>query len=429
MKSNKITLWVIMGLILGIIVGYISHVSAPDAAAAKNLAGYFSILTDVFLRMIKMIIGPLVFSTLVYGIASSDSKSVGRVGVKAMGWFLAASFISLLLGLLFANVLQPGVGYNLPIPAADSASTIKTNALNLKDFISHMIPKSFFEAMSGNEVLQIVVFALFFGFALSSFQDKTAKFLVNTIEEVSHVMLKVTSYVMMFAPLGVFGAVASTVTAEGLGVLTIYAKFMGSFVIALVALWTVLITAGYCFLGRDVFSLIKTMRVPMLLGFATASSEAAYPKVLEQLEKFGVKDKVSGFVLPLGYSFNLDGSMIYTSFVALFIAQVYHIDLSLTQQITMLLILMITSKGIAGVPRASLVVVAAVLPMFHLPEAGILLILGIDHFLDMGRTVTNVLGNAIATTVVAKSEGELDRAGALQAEKLDFTQEAYQNSK
>jgi len=414
MKSNKITQWVVLALILGIIVGYICNATAPDAAAAKNIAGYFSILTDVFLRMIKMIIGPLVFSTLVYGIAASDSKSVGRVGIKAMGWFLAASLISLLLGLLFANVLQPGAGYNLPMPTAGATSNIKASALNLKDFIAHMFPKSFFEAMSGNEVLQIVVFSMFFGFALSSFQDKTAKFLVGTIEEVSHVMLKVTTYVMAFAPFGVFGAVASTVTAEGLGVLSIYAKFMGSFVLALLTLWGVLIAAGYCFLGRDVFALIKQIRVPMLLGFATASSESAYPKVLEQLEKFGVNDKISGFVLPLGYSFNLDGSMIYTSFVALFIAQVYHIELSLTQQLTMLLVLMITSKGIAGVPRASLVVVAAVLPMFHLPEAGILLILGIDHFLDMGRTVTNVLGNAIATTVVAKSEGALDRAGAVQ---------------
>jgi Na+/H+-dicarboxylate symporter len=426
MKTNKITLWVLIALILGIAVGYGCHANIADPKQLKEISGYFSILTDVFLRMIKMIIGPLVFSTLVYGIATSDTKTVGRVGLKAMGWFLAASLISLLLGLLFANVLQPGVGYNLPLPAATATSDLKTSSLNLKDFIAHMFPKSFFEAMSGNEILQIVVFSLFFGFALASFQDKTAKFLVSTVEEVSHVMLKVTGYVMMFAPFGVFGAVASTITNEGLGVLTVYAKFMGSFVLALAALWTVLITAGYFFLGREVFALIKLLRVPMLLGFATASSESAYPKVLEQLEKFGVSDKVSGFVLPLGYSFNLDGSMIYTSFAALFIGQVYNIHLTLAQQITMLLVLMVTSKGIAGVPRSSLVVVAAVLPMFHLPEAGILLILGIDHFLDMCRTVTNVLGNALATSVVAKSEGALDRAAAIQAEREAALQEAYQ---
>jgi len=407
MKTNRITLWVLVALVLGIAVGYACHVSIPDPKAAKDLAGYFSILTDVFLRMIKMIIGPLVFSTLVYGIAKSDSKAVGRVGLKAMGWFMAASLVSLLLGLLFVNVLKPGVGYNLPLPAVTAASGLKTGALNLKDFIAHLFPKSFFEAMSNNEVLQIVVFSLFLGVALASFKERPLRIIVEGIGELSHAMLKITRYVMMFAPLGVFGAVASTITAEGLGVLTVYAKFMGSFVLAIFTLWAFLVAGGYFFLGKRVFSLLRLMRVPLMLGYATASSEAAYPKVLEQLERFGVKDKISGFVLPLGYSFNLDGSIMYTSFAALFIAQVYNVPLTLGQQLTMLLILLVTSKGIAGVPRASLVVVAAVLPMFNLPEAGILLILGIDHFLDMFRTATNVIGNAIATSVVAKSEGEL----------------------
>lgn len=419
MKTNKITLWVALALILGIGVGYFCHTTL-DPKAAKSLSESFSLMTDIFLRMIKMIIGPLIFSTLVHGIASSDSKTVGRVGLKAMGWFLAASLASLLLGLLFVNVLQPGVGYHLP-SATTTAANLKTNALNLKDFISHMFPKSFFEAMSNNEVLQIVVFSLFFGFAIGKIRDKVPHTLINMLGDISRVMLKVTGIVMCFAPFGVFGAVASTITVDGLGVLSVYARFLGSFILATMTLWVLLVAAGYMFLGRAVFALLKNMRVPFLLGFATASSEAAYPKVLEQLEKFGVSEKVAGFVLPLGYSFNLDGSIMYSSFAALFIAQVYNIPLSLGDQITMLLVLLVTSKGIAGVPRAALVVVAAVLPMFHLPEAGVLLLLGIDHFMDMFRTATNVIGNAIATTVVAKSENAIGapKAETVSAETAD----------
>ena len=405
MKTNRITLWVCLGLILGIAVGYYCHASM-DPKAAKALAGTFSILTDIFLRMIKMIIGPLVFSTLVYGIASSDSRSIGRVGVKAMAWFIVASLVSLSLGLLFVNVLQPGVGATMPA-AGTAATGLKTSALNLKDFISHMFPKSFFEAMSNNEVLQIVIFSLFFGFGISTMKDQLPEALIKALGQISRVMLRVTGLVMYFAPLGVFGAVAATITTDGLSVLSVYAHFLGGFVLATFTLWALLIIAGYCFLGRGVFALLKNMRVPFLLGFATASSEAAYPKVLEQLEKSGVDSKVAGFVLPLGYSFNLDGSMMYSSFAALFIAQAYNVPMSLGQQITMLLVLLVTSKGIAGVPRSALVVVAAVLPMFNLPEAGVLLLLGIDHFLDMFRTATNVIGNALATTVVAKTENAI----------------------
>ncbi len=232
--------------------------------------------------------------------------------------------------------------------------------------------------------------------------------MVQTMETLAHVMLKVTDYVMRFAPLGVFAAVAAVVTTQGLGMLSVFGKLLASFYIALAVLWTILIGAGYAVLGREVFRLIKLVRSPMLLGFSTASSESAYPKLMEQLEKFGVKNRITGFVLPLGYSFNLDGSMLYTGFAALFVAQAYGIPMSLGEQITMLLVLMISSKGVAGVPRSSLVVVAAVLPMFNLPEAGLLLIMGIDHFLDMGRTATNVLGNAIATAAVAKWEEAID---------------------
>jgi Na+/H+-dicarboxylate symporter len=409
MKRNKLTTWIAIAMVSGIAVGYLCNVIAPDAAAAKEIAGYFSIFTDIFLRLIKMIIAPLVLATLVAGLAGmGDAKAVGRIGAKALGWFIAASLCSLLIGLTMANVLRPGDSVGVPLPDAGTATNLKTAALNLKDFITHVFPKSIFESMANNEILQILIFALFFGLALGKLQNSTARSLLKTTEDVVHVMLQVTDYVMRFAPVGVFAAVASVITTQGLGILLVYGKYMGSFFLALAVLWLVLITAGYFVLGKEVFRLIKLIRGPMLIGFSTATSESAYPKLMEQLEKFGIKDRVTGFVLPLGYSFNLDGSMMYTAFAALFISQAYDIPLTLGQQITMLLVLMVSSKGIAGVPRASLVVVAAVLPMFNLPEAGLLIVMGVDHFLDMGRTVTNVLGNAIATAVVAKWENAIE---------------------
>ncbi|ABD71162.1 sodium:dicarboxylate symporter [Rhodoferax ferrireducens T118] len=409
MKMNKLTTWIIVAMLAGIAVGYVCHALAPDAAAAKEIAGYFSIFTDIFLRLIKMIIAPLVFGTLVAGLAGmGDAKAVGRIGAKALGWFVSASLCSLLIGLTMANLLRPGDSVGVPLPDAGTVTNLKTAALNLKDFITHVFPRSIFESMANNEILQILIFALFFGVALGKLQDRNAKSLLKTTEEMVHVMLQVTDYVMRFAPIGVFAAVAAVITTQGLGILLVYGRYMGSFYLALATLWLVVISAGYFVLGKDVFRLLKLVRGPMLLGFSTASSESAYPKLMEQLEKFGVKDRVTGFVLPLGYSFNLDGSMMYTTFAALFISQAYNIPMSLGQQVTMLLVLMVSSKGIAGVPRASLVVVAAVLPMFGLPEAGLLLVLGVDHFLDMGRTVTNILGNAIATAVVAKWENAID---------------------
>jgi Na+/H+-dicarboxylate symporter len=402
------------------VVGYACNTLAPDAAAAARIASYFSILTDIFLRMIKMIIAPLVFATLVSGLAAmGDSRAVGRIGAKALGWFLGASLCSLLIGLVFANLLQPGAALAVPLPDAGTAAGLKASSLNLKDFITHVFPKSLFEAMAGNEILQILIFAVFFGLALGHSHSQSARTLVTSMEEVVQVMLKMTDYVMRFAPFGVFGAVAAAVTLQGLGILAVFGKFIGSFYLALLALWVVLIGAGYLVLGRDVFRLLRLIRGPMLIGFSTATSESAYPKLMEQLEVFGIKERVIGFVLPLGYSFNLDGSMMYTTFVALFVAQAYEIPLTLGEQVTMLLVLMVSSKGIAGVPRASLVVVAAVLPMFHLPEAGLLLIMGIDHFLDMGRTVTNVVGNAVATAVVARWEGAIGAPVAGLGEEVE----------
>lgn len=409
MKMNRLTTLIMIAMVLGVVVGYACNTLAGSPAEAKEIAGYFGILTDIFLRLIKMIIAPLVFATLVVGLAGmGDPKTVGRIGAKALGWFVGASLCSLALGLVFANLLQPGANLGVPLPEVGAAVGLKTSALNLKDFITHVFPKNIFEAMATNEILQILVFAVFFGLALGQLHNQAARSLVNTMDEVVHVMLKVTNYVMRFAPLGVFGAVAGIITTQGLGMLVVFGKLLASFYIALAVLWLVLIAAGYVVLGKEVFRLLKLVRSPMLLGFSTASSESAYPKLMEQLEKFGVRDRITGFVLPLGYSFNLDGSMLYCAFAALFIGQAYGVDLSLGTQITMLLVLMISSKGVAGVPRSSLVVVAAVLPMFGLPEAGLLLILGIDHFLDMGRTATNVLGNALATAAVAKWEGAIE---------------------
>jgi Na+/H+-dicarboxylate symporter len=408
-----------IALILGIVAGYFCHQLAPDAKAAKEIAGYFSIVTEIFLRMIKMIIAPLVFSTLVAGIAGTgDSKAVGRIGVKALGWFITASLVSLTLGMIMVNILRPGEAMNLPLPDADATTNLKTSAINFRDFITHVFPKSIFEAMANNEILQILVFSVFFGFAVSAIKKESTVTLVAVIQETVHVVLKITDFVMRFAPFAVFAAIAAVVTVQGLGVLVTYGKFIGGFYFGLVVLWMVLVAAGFLVLRGRVFDLLKLLREPMMLAFSTASSEAAYPKTMEQLEKFGVKDSITGFVLPLGYSFNLDGSMMYQAFAALFIAQAYGIEMSVGQQITLLLVMMLTSKGIAGVPRASLVVVAATLPMFNLPEAGLLLIMGIDQILDMGRTVTNVIGNGIATAVVAKWEGELGEERGVDDEEM-----------
>lgn len=421
MRMNKLTTWIVVAMLLGIGVGYACNTLAPNAATAKEIASYFGMVTDIFLRLIKMIIAPLVFATLVSGLAGmGDAKAVGRVGGKALGWFVLASFMSLLLGLLFANLLQPGAAMTMPLPEAGTATNLKTTALNLKDFMTQVFPKNFFEAMGNNNILQILVFSLFFGLAVGHLRHQSGvRELNGFIDGLVPVMLKVTDYVMRFAPVGVFAAVANVVTMQGLGVLGVYGRFFACFYLTLAVLWAALVGAGYLVLGRRVLHLVNLVRSPMLIGFSTATSESAYPRLMEQLQRFGIKDRVISFVLPLGYSFNLDGSMIYTTFASLFISQAYGIPLTLEQQIVMLLVLMVSSKGIAGVPRSSLVVVAAVLPMFGLPEAGVLLIMGIDHFLDMGRTATNVLGNAIATSVVAKWEGAIDPVREASAEDGD----------
>ena len=410
--AKRLTLFILIGLVAGLVVGWSIHHAIDDgtpASAARlgEIAGYFSILTTLFLRLIRMIIAPLVFSTLVVGIAHmGDTAALGRVGLRSLGWFVCASLLSLLLGLILVNLLHPGVGLALPIPPATAASGVEKAAFNLKDFVTHIVPASMIEAMSTNEIIQIVVFSVFVGVAITAVGEKAAP-LVRATEALVAVMLQVTNYVMALAPIAVFAAVASTLAERGPGVLGDLAYFMGSFYLGLLLLWLLLIGVGFAIVGPRMAQLVRLIRAPLILAFTTASSEAAYPRTLEALDRFGVPPRIASFVLPLGYSFNLDGSMMYMTFASLFIAQAYGIHLAIGEQVVMLLVLMVTSKGIAGVPRASLVVISATLAQFHIPEAGLLLILAVDHFLDMGRSATNVIGNAVAASVVARWEGPL----------------------
>jgi Na+/H+-dicarboxylate symporter len=411
--NKRLTWYILFALVLGIIAGWAINAAIDDGTPAsaerlKAIADYMSIVTTLFLRLIKMIIAPLVFSTLVAGIAHmGDIAALGRVGLRSIAWFILATFVSLTLGLIIVTVLQPGVGLNLPIPPVTAASGVETAAFSLKDFVSHLVPASIFEAMSANEILPIVIFSVFFGVALMAIGDK-GKPIVRGVESLVQVMLQLTNYVMRFAPFAVFTAVASAIAERGPEIIFTFGKFVGSFYLGLAILWTILIGAAFVMVGPRTRHLVRYIRDPVVLAFSTASSEAAYPRTLEALDRFGVPPRIASFVLPLGYSFNLDGSMMYMTFASIFIAQAYGIDLSLGQEITMLLVLMITSKGMAGVPRASLVVIAATLSMFKIPEAGLLLILAVDHFLDMGRSATNVVGNAVASVLVARWETDLD---------------------
>ncbi|MDB5681399.1 MAG: hypothetical protein JWO16_1204, partial [Sphingomonas bacterium] len=406
--AKRLTTYIMIGLVLGLIVGWVINASigganpTPQAAALlKSIAAWFGLITTIFLHLIKMIIAPLVFGTLVVGITHmGDTGALGRVGLKSLAWFVSASLMSLTLGLILVHILQPGVGLNFPLPAINAATDIDKSAFDPLKIIAHIFPTSAIDAMATNDILQIVVFAVFFGVAITAVGER-AKPLVTAAEALTKVMLQITDYVMRFAPFAVFAAVAATLIERGPSVILKLAYFMGSVYIGLGLLWVMLGLLAYLVIGRRVGALARYIREPALVAFSTASSEAAFPRTLEALDRFGVPNKISSFVLPLGYSFNLDGSMMYMTFASLFIAQAYGIQLPLGTQIAMLLTLMITSKGIAGVPRASLVVIAATLNQFNLPEAGLLLVLAVDHFLDMGRSSTNVVGNAVAASVVA----------------------------
>jgi len=406
---GNLTVQIVIAMVLGAILGIFVHQNY-DIDFAKSFSGYVKMLATVFIRLVQMIISPLVFTTLVVGIAKlGDIKSVGRIGGKAMAWFFSASFISLLIGMFWVNVLHPGSGLNLSNIDVSAATDItqKTQSFSAQNFIEHIIPKSIVEAMANNEILQIVIFSIFFGLAAAAIGDH-AKPVVNALDKTSHIILKMVNYVMKFAPVGVFGAIAGVFAIRDLNdLLLTYAKFFGSFLVGISTLWIFLLLIGFVFLGHRLITLLKHIVSPLIIAFGTTSSEAVFPKLTEELERFGVKDRIVSFMLPLGYSFNLDGSMMYMTFASIFIAQAYGIPLDMPTQLTMLFVLMLTSKGIAGVPRASLVVVAATCGMFKIPIEGIALILPIDHFCDMFRSATNVLGNALATSVVAKWEKEV----------------------
>ncbi|WP_066648611.1 MULTISPECIES: dicarboxylate/amino acid:cation symporter [Sphingomonas] len=418
--AKRLTLYIMIGLVLGLLTGWAINSAIADGtpeatARLKEIAGWFKIVTDIFLRLIKMIIAPLVFSTLVVGIAHmGDTAALGRIGARTMGWFITASLISLSMGLLLFHAIEwivdavaPGQGFGFKLPPPSETVGLEKSAFSLSNFITHIVPTSIVDAMASNEIIQIVVFSIFAGVALTAIGER-GRPIVAGAEALAAMMLQITDYVMRAAPLAVFAAITATIAVNGLGIIVTLGLFVGSFYVGLAFLWLILFAAAFAFIGPRAGTLLRYIREPILLAFSTASSEAAYPRTLEALDRFGVPPKIASFVLPLGYSFNLDGSMMYMTFATLFIARVYGIDLSIGTQIVMLLILMVTSKGIAGVPRASLVVIAAVMGQFGIPEAGLLLILPVDQFLDMGRSGTNVVGNAVATAVVARWEGQLD---------------------
>lgn len=441
-KKNRLITIIVISMILGIIIGYginksitneipkletsyIKQLSkgnsnieqqiidANDQLYAaqlkqvkKDIASDFSILSDIFLRLIKMIIAPLVLSVLVMGVAKvGDFKSVGRIGGKTIIYFTFATLLALTLGLVLVNLFEPGKVMALELPPSSADAGVKTNTQTASNFIAHIVPDSIVRVMAENEILPIVVFALFFGIAAASIGEM-GKPMINIMDSLSHIMFKVTNFVMGFAPIGIFGAITAVVIQQGLDVLEGYVYLIACFFGGLLFFVFGILFTICLVLGINFFSLLSYIKEPILLAFSTASSESAMPKTIEQLEKFGISNRIVSFVLPLGYSFNLDGSIMYMTFATVFIAQAYGIEMTMGDQIQMMLILLITSKGMAGVPRASLVVIAGMLTMFHIPVEGLLLLLAIDQILDMGRSAINVIGNAVASAVVAKWEGE-----------------------
>lgn len=407
-RSNKLFYYIVLSLIIGVIVGQCVYAFCSNELA-ESVATNIKLLGTIFIRLIQMIVGPLVFCTIVVGISKmGDAKMVGRIGGKALLWFISATLVSLTIGLIWVNILKPGINSGIAEKqTADVGELLgKTQELSLAQFVNHVIPESIFEALAHNEILQILVFSVIFGIALSSL-GKKAESISNVLDTITGAILKIVGYVMWVAPAAVFGTVTAAVAIHGLSIFKVYANFLLAFIIGIATLWVVLILVGYLILGNRVWTLIKTIRNPLLIAFSTSSSEAVFPKLVEELEKYGCKSKIVSFILPLGYSFNLDGSMMYMTFASIFIAQLYGVELTLGNQIVMLLVLMLTSKGIAGVPRASLIIIVATCSMFGIPPEGVALLLPIDHFCDMARSMTNVLGNALATTVVSKWEGEL----------------------
>lgn len=439
-KRNKLISFIIIAMLLGLVLGYVINRSLNEnkfeynraaverienpkikkevnealqhyeektfRESKREVAANYSILSDIFLHLIKMIIAPLVLAVLVIGVAKvGDFKSVGRIGLKTLIYFTSVTLIALSLGLVIVNLFEPGKVMHLDLPPNNTEIGIKTNVQTSKNFIDHIIPESIIRSMAANDILPIVVFALFFGIAAAGIGAQGAP-IIKAFDSLSHVMFRVTNFVMNFAPIGVFGAITAVVIQQGLDVLGGYLYlilcFFGGLLFFVFAVLFVI-----CLAFRiNYFKLLKDIKEPILLAFSTASSESAMPKTIEALERHGISNRIVSFVLPLGYSFNLDGSIMYMTFATVFIAQSYGMDISMADQVKMMLILLVTSKGMAGVPRASLVVIAGMLSMFKIPVEGLLLLLAVDQLLDMGRSATNVIGNAVASAVVAKMEGE-----------------------
>jgi len=407
-RSN--TTQILAGLVLGILVGYLWPSSDANGVHVAGFAEQVKPLADIFLRMIKMIIAPLLFSTLVVGIAGTgDMKTMGRIGLKAIIYFEIATTIALFLGLGLVNIFKPGIGESSLLSGADTkvAAAMVQNQQHAWDILLHMFPTSVIDSMARGDILQVVIFSMFFGIAVAAIGAKGQPVL-DLMESTAQAMFKFTGYVMAFAPIGVFAAIAATVGSKGLGILWTLGKLVGLMYFGLV-IFALIVLGIVSYLIRVPFlTFVKAIREPMLIAFTTASSEAALPKALEIMERFGVPKNIVGFVLPTGYSFNLDGSTLYLSLCSVFVAQMAGVHMTLGQQLIMMLTLMLTSKGVAGVPRAALVVLAATLATFNLPLEGAAILLAIDQIMDMGRTAVNVMGNCIATAVVARWEGVFD---------------------
>lgn len=394
---------VIVAMLAGLVTGLIAH-AILDADESARFAAVLNQVTGIFLRLIKMIIGPLVLTTLISGIGHIDDIStVGRIGAKALIWFVSISFLALIIGIAAVNVLQPGLGATVAVTAKTVAGAGVGQAPDLASFLQHLIPTSIFDALSRNETLQVVLFSMLAGTAVSAVGEKSRQ-LLSIIEQGAAVMFKITNYVMMLAPVAIFAAIAGTLSTQGGSILITYGKLVTDFYLALLILIACMVAIASIPLGRDILAVLKAIRSPALVAFSTSTSEAAYPLLLEALETIGFNRRIVSFVLPLGYSFNMVGGTMYCAFASMFIAQAYGITISIDQQILMLLLLMLTSKGIAGVPRAALVVVAGTLPYFNLPESGLLLIGAVDHLMDMGRSAVNVIGNGLASAVVDRWE-------------------------
>jgi proton glutamate symport protein len=398
-RMPGITTQIFIGLLIGILIGY----------AWPALGVGLKPLADAFLRMIKMIIAPLLFSTLVVGIAGTgDLKAMGRIGLKAIIYFEVATTFALFLGLALVNLAQPGAGLSIPIGAdTQEAAAMAQRQQGGWDIFLHLFPTSVVDAMARGDILQVVVFSTFFGVALAAIGNRGQP-LLDVLEATAQIMFKFTGYVMLFAPVGVMAAIAATVGGKGLAILYTLGKLV-LLMYAGLAIFVIIVIGGVAYLIRvPFFTFAKAIREPFLIAFTTASSEAALPKALEVMERFGVPKNIVGFVLPTGYSFNLDGTTLYLSLASVFVAQLAGIPLTFGQQMVMMLTLMLTSKGVAGVPRAALVVLTATLTTFGLPLEGAAILLGIDQVMDMGRTAVNVMGNCIATAVVARWEGRFD---------------------